>query len=454
VRTRPRRLGRRTAIPLLSVALITATALVTVQGNASAAIAPEWQAKQVSAPTAAFAPPSIPDATTGLNGIATVSLSEAWAVGHYTDAQRQRHAQVVRYNGTTWAAAQGLGGIAGTGSSELNDVDAVNGETWAVGSYSPSSAVEIPLIVKHAAGASLWTRIDVAGIGPGRIKLYGVDMASPVNGFAVGSYEESPTNTKFLILRWNGYNWTKSQLDEAIKQNPGFNKLTSVTIGQNSIWAVGSWASADLRTMPRKSFILRWDGSKWVQTQPNVPNPAPDVPGNINSLNRVISVSPTEAWAVGTTTTAGWVGRKPLMLRWTNGAWTQYTVPLDVPASAPGEQQPQPWEFTDAYAVSPTEIYFVGYQRSPDWMFTDRNFVQRWVGGQFDPETVTWDVPATAANNPNVDPTPTPTPTSGGNNGGRIVSALSGIAGLPNGKMFAVGHASNTANQVMTKNPQ
>jgi hypothetical protein len=326
---------------------------------------------------------------------------------------------MVRFTGTAWQ--QVALPTANDYGSDLTAVDATAAaNVWAVGTAAATQTSRgVPLILKRTNG--VWGKVAAPASGAGWNWLYGLDMISPSSGWAVGSYQPSAAtrDASNLILRWNGSVWTPIP---APGKAFGVNKLTSVTAdGPNSAWAVGSWAPADQEFSPKETVVLRWNGSTWTRWPS--PSPSPDASGSSNTLNNVISISPAEAWATGQTSTNGWMSRRPLNLHWTGGAWTEVTAPVNEPLA---------WEFTDAYAVSPVEVYFVGYKRGV-WDFQDHDFIRRWDGTKFVPETLGM-------------------PANGDGSGDRIVSAMGAVTGLPNGQLWAVGHVQSRTNHVLTKN--
>jgi hypothetical protein len=249
--------------------------------------------------------------------------------------------------------------------------------------------------------------------------LNGIDMVSPASGWAVGAYKTAADtmSTKTLVLRWTGTNWTQVP---APSESLGYSELYSVTAdGPNSAWAAGGYSpSGSSGGLAQQAILLHWDGSTW--TKVTVPNPGSD----INLLRNIVTVSPTETWAIGMTSSQGWMGRHPLIMRSIGGGpWTLVTESVNEPLA---------WEFTDAYVKSPTEVYFVGYKRGV-WDFQDHDFVRRWDGTQFATENLA-------------------IPSTNDGSGDRVISALSGVTGLPSGELWVSGHVQYRYNEVLFKN--
>ena len=147
-----------------------------------------------------------PGATSGdvLNGVSALSASDVWAVGG-TGARTL----MLRWNGTSWSLvpspSPGRGG-------DLNAVSAVSSsDAWAVGCYlaSPGSNEWKPLVL-HWNGTA-WAQ--VASPNPGGSAgtcLTGISALSSSDAWAVGSTDPFGSDTKTVILHWNGTSWTPS----------------------------------------------------------------------------------------------------------------------------------------------------------------------------------------------------------------------------------------------------
>jgi hypothetical protein len=91
-----------------------------------------------------------------LNGVSTLSHSDAWAAGYFSTSSGQTKTLVLHWNGTGWTevASPSPGGTTGTA---LSGVDAVSASSvWAVGSTAPFGTGGKTLIL-HWNGTT-WTR--------------------------------------------------------------------------------------------------------------------------------------------------------------------------------------------------------------------------------------------------------------------------------------------------------
>jgi hypothetical protein len=123
---------------------------------------------------------------------------------------------------------------------------------------------------------------------PGRFSvLSGVSAPTSTDAWAVGSYNDPMWTCATLVEHYDGSSWTQvASPNVGDRGNFLFSvKMASTTNG----WAVGTW-----RNSPKAStLILHYNGTKWLQQ--NSPNPSP----NEDMLLGIAAGSSTAAWAVG-----------------------------------------------------------------------------------------------------------------------------------------------------------
>jgi hypothetical protein len=154
-----------------------------------------------------------------------------------------------------------------------------------------------------------------------------VAAVSATDAWAVGSYPPPSIGapSRTLIEHWNGTAWTQMP-----SPNPARSaELSGVAaVSATDAWAVGSYSSAGISA--QRTFIEHWDGTAWSQV------PSPRSGGHY--LYAVAAISPTDAWAVGS-----------LIEHWNGTAWKQ--VPLQYPAGFAGLYGVAAVSATDAWAV-------------------------------------------------------------------------------------------------------
>ena len=162
--------------------------------------------------------------------------------------------------------------------------------------------------------------------------LYGVQMLSASYGWAVGGTYDiyTPSGTypgDGFALFWDGARWRQTLVPASA------GTLTSVFIvGPNDVWAVGMQQDAT-----GKATIIHWDGTSWA---------AATVPAGITDLFSVfILPGGMDGWAVGyggTTNILRWSGM------WPTGAWSVFSTPLSTR------------DLRGVFLISPTEGWAVG----------------------------------------------------------------------------------------------
>jgi hypothetical protein len=186
---------------LNAVSVRSAADVWAVGGTGTATLIAHWNGARWSRVPS---PSPGPTGSDVLNGVSALSASDAWAVGG-TGASTL----ILQWNGTSWSLVPSPN----PGSSgELNAVSAVSpSDVWAVGCYlaSPRTNEWKPLAL-HWNGTA-WAQ--VASPNPGGSAgtcLTAVSALSSSDAWAVGSTDPFGTDTKTVILHWNGTNWTQS----------------------------------------------------------------------------------------------------------------------------------------------------------------------------------------------------------------------------------------------------
>jgi hypothetical protein len=222
-----------------------------------------------------------------LKSVIATSPTNIWAVGYYININgHPLQTLVLHWNGTAWslvASPNPAGGF-----NELSNVAATSpSNAWAVGFYF--TAGKQKTLIAHWNGTA-WRRVTSPNPSPDSSfqDLGGVTATSSANAWAVGSYNNG-TAHQTLIAHWNGSSWT-----QVASPNPSSsaNGLSSVTAtSSTNIWAVGSYnnGTAD------QTLIAHWNGTAWR----HVASPNPGGTSHDNGLSGVAATSPTNIWAVG-----------------------------------------------------------------------------------------------------------------------------------------------------------
>jgi hypothetical protein len=239
----------------------------------------------------------------GFNDVATVSASDAWAVGGNGNGMIQR------FNGTrftTVASPTLLDGSANAWAS-LNAVDVLSATAaYAVGGATGASGS--PAVALRWNG-SQWSKLAATGATG---SFTGVKAFSANDVWAVGDDTSSAVRRTTLAMHFNGTSWTRLATPSPGTRN---NNVTDVDgSAPNDVWAVGYSLNLPYGNRIRNSMILHWNGSQWSQvTSPN---------NGSTFLYDVVALSATDAWAVGSGSSGG-----ALVLRWNGTAWNSVAAP-------------------------------------------------------------------------------------------------------------------------------
>ncbi|MEN3359722.1 MAG: hypothetical protein V7637_3704 [Mycobacteriales bacterium] len=242
-----------------------------------------------------------------LPGLATVSPTEAWAVG----LTRGATATVFRPLIEHWTAAGGWQLTASattpaTADSRLAAAAAVSpSNVWAVGQTFDSSFVSHGFI-EHWAGAG-WQRVAAATGEPAGAALTAVAAVSASDVWAVGFSQDPATFARTTLAEhWDGTAWRLVPTPPL----PGTARFAAVAaVSAADVWAVGQLVDAET------PFAEHWDGTRWTQ----VPLPAT---GRDSLLSGVTAVAGGNVWAVGTQRVT-----RTLVEHWDGTAWTVVPSP-------------------------------------------------------------------------------------------------------------------------------
>ena len=232
------------------------------------------------------------------NAIASLSASDAWAVGDVLDGT----ALVAQWDGHRWLARPTihtadeqvyLDGLAGKSDQDI----------WAVGwELSVRPFGEQTPLAAHWNGIA-WSTYEFNRI-PGA--LHGVAIVSSDDVWAVGD-----NNGKVATMHWDGQRWSTFTASRPISGS-----LNAISFDSRSdIWAVGGEPTESRDKV--RPLVEHWNGVRWS-----------DVPTALRAggLNGVTLVSSSDIWAVGTT--SGDVGSQNiLILHWDGHAWSVADAP-------------------------------------------------------------------------------------------------------------------------------
>jgi hypothetical protein len=199
-----------------------------------------------------------------LNGVALAADNDGWAVGHWYDERFASYRTLVeRWDGTRWQVASTPN--TGNGYNDLNGVATLTPtDAWAVG-YSRATPYSSPrTLILHWDGAA-WRVVPSPNPGPTDNVLYGVTALAADDAWAVGWYYDAQRVGRPLIAHWDGARWS---VVAAPAPSPYYSVLQAVSAaGPDDVWA-GGYAYVNSRYV---TLLMHGDGSAWsVVASPNV----------------------------------------------------------------------------------------------------------------------------------------------------------------------------------------
>ena len=345
---------------VLVAAVLASITVPVATGSATAACGPPaWQR---------VATPNIGNGGNDLRGVTALSPTDAWAVGSgWDDAEDHSTALITHWDGAEWSLVDSptvgdatlLSAVHGTAT----------GDVWAVGT-SVTEGNGRALIERWTGEA--WEVVDAPAPSPEptvTTTLTDVFALSGSDAWAVGRWATVPDSPVYmpLIERWDGADW--EVVDAPVfEQWTGLNAVSAS--GPADVWFVGDTEVLVERhdAIVQRGLILHWDGEGLTRY------PAPfnrRHPLNPFTLEDVVAISETDAWAVGEIVKEA--GVRTISLHWDGVEWSR--VPLPQPS-------PQAQLLAGVTALSPTQVWAVGlflHVRSNEY----RTLVYRWNGQEW-----------------------------------------------------------------------
>jgi hypothetical protein len=230
-----------------------------------------------------------------LNGVATVSATDAWAVGVY-DVSGNWKTLTMHWDGGSWTVVPSPS--PDPTLNRLDGVTALSGsEVWAVGHGGATGSLAIRL-----QGGS-WQRAVSENQGTGENVLNGISARSKSNIWAVGEAED-----RSLTMHYDGSAWT---VVPSPNLEYGVRLEDVVTIGPNDAWAVGWSGSAG--SLDDVNVAMHWNGQSWTI----VPTPQPGGTEFPDRLLAVDAIASNDVWATGI-----YADDRSVILHWNGSNWS------------------------------------------------------------------------------------------------------------------------------------
>jgi len=250
---------------------------------------------------------------------------------------------------------------------------------WAVGTFDDKNAVAHAL-VEHWDGTT-WALGHAPHPSGRSAQLAGVDELSPTDVWAVGDSEgdSGVTSDLPLIEQWNGTSWS---IAAGVSLPAGASGVLNAIggSGPDDLWAVGYMLSAD---QSQESLLIEhFDGTQWA----TVPFPSqfsacdPGLSDCFLDATAVAASAPGNAWLAGNVAQPN--NTQHLLAQWNGTSWTLATAPcLEGTAKATCDPEGTDLnELTGLTVLSPTDAWASGSEGNVN----DENFhipyVLHWNG--------------------------------------------------------------------------
>jgi len=187
-----------------------------------------------------------------------------------------------------------------------------------------------------------WEVVPSENVPETPVTLLGVTAVAAGEAWAVGSVGDPAQPSAVEIQRWDGAGWARA---EAPSPGSFINELRGVDASEpNDVWAVGRTSSG----FGEAPLVLRFDGTAWTEVE---------VPDEVDGvLNDVAALAPNDVWAVGSVGDPAASLERALVLHWDGAVWAI----VDVRRAIGGGKA----LLRDIDAVSPTDLWVVGYQHN------------------------------------------------------------------------------------------
>lgn len=206
-------------------------------------------------------------------GVASLSPTDATAVGSVQTSKFAFTAVAFHWNGTSWAEAAALPPPHGVPASQLTGPYSLSApsatDMWTVGGYFTSTGA-VNNLAWHWNGTR-WTVMSTSLTTPSGSGLIGVTAISPADAWAVGftnTAGDFGNDQAPVSVHWNGTNWAQVPTPDPIGPNNGSTVLPGVgAAGPSSIWAVGEYSHNEPGGLGNPhTLILHWSGTRWVRS--------------------------------------------------------------------------------------------------------------------------------------------------------------------------------------------
>jgi hypothetical protein len=231
-----------------------------------------------------------------LEGVAVLSPTNAWAVGHslaHTGRTFYFRTLALHWNGRRWTRVATPNPGDSHRDDDLRGVVAIGpNNVWAVGDFFQRVGAHRSyqtLSLQWRGKTWKYRPSPNPGGNSHADAFYGAGGLERAEVWAVGGFQNGHGVELPLVERWDGSAWSVQPLSP-VDPNAAREQLSSVAdVDVNDAWAVGLYLDPNLNA---QTLAAHWDGNAWnfVAT----PNPSDQ-----DGLEAVSAVSASDVWAVG-----------------------------------------------------------------------------------------------------------------------------------------------------------
>jgi hypothetical protein len=202
-----------------------------------------------------------------------------------------------------------------------------------------------------AATTPVWAVQATANPGAGGLandSLASVSASGPSEAWAVGTFQNDNAADAPLAEHRNATTWKSVAIPEPAGMQATLSGVDDIS--PTDAWAVGTSFPDGLGVTPAGlTLIEHWNGTAW-SIVPS-PNPATGIPGDTDVLTSVSGTGASNVWAAGWETNEATDTISLLFEHWNGTTWTAVTSPTPLMSE----------QFaTGITAISPTDVWAVG----------------------------------------------------------------------------------------------
>lgn len=223
---------------------------------------------------------------TVLDGVVAISRGDAWTVGW---TLRQKTAIVDHWNGHKWGAVAPVR-PAGADSYRLSAIAAAgSADVWTVGVYFAHSFPRS--LIEHWTGHGWQIVPSPRPAGAAQYQLNGIDVVTPRDIWAAGSWTTSRLTPIPLVEHWDGKSWHLVPVPQVSSAGAGLSSVAALS--ESDVWVAGTVDGPFKPGPPDYSLIEHWNGARWQRVTSANPGPG------FNQLNAIAGSATSSLWAVG-----------------------------------------------------------------------------------------------------------------------------------------------------------